>query len=431
MERSRQTLDGPCSAAARWRLPPGPRGRRILLLGAAPDTGNMGVTALCHGALEAILASDPSAQVYVADYGEGLREAQYRRPQGSYSYRRIGWKRTKRIHLSSSFFRVRLALALGGIGSETALVLKNLDLALDVSGGDSFTDLYGPKRFSSVAAVKETVLSLGIPLILLPQTYGPFSHPRARERASRIVAAADEAWARDGDSLHSLRTLLGPAFDPHRHRQAMDLAFALPPLEPRTRLPDELHAWWDDPGIRVHGLNVSGLIFNRPMAALRRFALRCDYPGLVQAWAERVLRDPANRLLLVPHVCPGDAGGESDVAACRAVFARIPTELRRRTALLPPLEAPGEYKWVIGRLAGFCGTRMHATIAALSSGVPTIGLAYSDKMRGVFDSAGPIGRVFDLRSPLTADDLDHPDLLLPAAGQNPAPSSKAPEARPR
>lgn len=42
-----------------------------------------------------------------------------------------------------------------------------------------------------------------------------------------------------------------------------------------------------------------------------------------------------------------------------------------------------QYKWVIARCSVFAGARMHATIAAMSSTVPTLLLAYSAKARGI------------------------------------------------
>jgi polysaccharide pyruvyl transferase WcaK-like protein len=45
----------------------------------------------------------------------------------------------------------------------------------------------------------------------------------------------------------------------------------------------------------------------------------------------------------------------------------------------------------------FCGTRMHSTIAGLSSGVPTAAIAYSDKTLGVFESCGVENQVIDPR----------------------------------
>ena len=54
-------------------------------------------------------------------------------------------------------------------------------------------------------------------------------------------------------------------------------------------------------------------------------------------------------------------------------------------------------KWAIARTDWFCGARMHATIAALSSTVPSAVLAYSDKARGVFAGVGQQGHVADAR----------------------------------
>ena len=53
--------------------------------------------------------------------------------------------------------------------------------------------------------------------------------------------------------------------------------------------------------------------------------------------------------------------------------------------------------WVLARLDWFAGARMHATIGAFSSGVPTLGLGYSDKAQGVFEECGLSGHVADLR----------------------------------
>ena len=47
-----------------------------------------------------------------------------------------------------------------------------------------------------------------------------------------------------------------------------------------------------------------------------------------------------------------------------------------------------EAKNTIAQMDVFVGARMHATIAAFSSGVPTIPIAYSRKFEGLFGSLG-------------------------------------------
>ena len=54
-------------------------------------------------------------------------------------------------------------------------------------------------------------------------------------------------------------------------------------------------------------------------------------------------------------------------------------------------------KGVIGQCDFFIGSRMHACIAALSQGVPCVGVAYSMKFAGVFESVGAGGWVVDGR----------------------------------
>ncbi len=61
-----------------------------------------------------------------------------------------------------------------------------------------------------------------------------------------------------------------------------------------------------------------------------------------------------------------------------------------------PLQA-SEAKWLISKLDWFAGSRMHATIGALSSGTPAAALAYSGKTQGVFETAGEGASVLDLR----------------------------------
>jgi colanic acid/amylovoran biosynthesis protein len=65
--------------------------------------------------------------------------------------------------------------------------VQEADVALAVSGGDSFSDIYGLGRFMYVALPQLLVMAVGKPLVLLPQTIGPFAGPTARAIARAIV----------------------------------------------------------------------------------------------------------------------------------------------------------------------------------------------------------------------------------------------------
>jgi len=63
-----------------------------------------------------------------------------------------------------------------------------------------------------------------------------------------------------------------------------------------------------------------------------------------------------------------------------------------------------EIKTIIGLCDFFVGSRMHACIAALSQGIPTVALAYSPKFLGVFQSVDVGDMVLDARQ-LNLEDL--------------------------
>jgi polysaccharide pyruvyl transferase WcaK-like protein len=104
---------------------------------------------------------------------------------------------------------------------------------------------------------------------------------------------------------------------------------------------------------------------------------------------------------MVPHVHAPKGHYESDLDAAVTLVESLPGKYapaasERITILREPLDAC-ELKWLIARCNWFCGTRMHATIAGISSGVPTAALAYSLKTLGVFKTCEVGDSVVDLR----------------------------------
>ena len=65
--------------------------------------------------------------------------------------------------------------------------LNECDVVLDIGAGDSFSDIYGSKHFSFICLTKIFALFLNKPLILSPQTIGPFSQTWARLLAIMII----------------------------------------------------------------------------------------------------------------------------------------------------------------------------------------------------------------------------------------------------
>ena len=374
---------------------------KTCVFGASPGTGNQGVDALCWSTLNG-LAERGCTDLHVFGFGAGTQPAAIQRSGEVTPFLLHGFSVGRRVWRSNHLGRARLAAAAGLRGNALLHTVADADLVVDVSGGDSFTDLYGGARFRETIAPKEIALRLGRQLVLLPQTYGPFQSASSRAAARRVIGAATLAYARDPESFLRLRELMGEGFDSARHREGVDLAFGLEPREPRTLEPGVARVLHDRDKRPLIGLNVSGLIANRADEARTRFGLAGDYLALMQALVTELLDTTDACLLLVPHVHAPAGHYESDLDACRALLRSLPRRHARaaadRVAVVTDTLDACELKWLIAKTDWFCGTRMHATIAALSSGVPTAALAYSLKTSGVFASCGMADAVVDLRT---------------------------------
>jgi colanic acid/amylovoran biosynthesis protein len=375
----------------------------LCLFGAAGDTGNHGVSALLHSTLAGIARFSPGSRVTVFDNGWGVRDAGATYDGKPFEYRLCGARLSRRFHRPESFFHMRVASRLGGLGNPGARAILASDAVWDISGGDSFADLYGERHLKAMLAPKRLALACGVPLVLLPQTYGPYTRPASRRAAASILRACRLAWARDEDSLAVLRELLGDDFDPRRHRSGVDVAFGLEARPPARPLAEPITAWLErGPGAATIGLNVSGLLYNDPEAT-PKYGLGADYARAMRLLVREFLRRTEARVLLVPHVLPPSGFLESDGVACLALRESLAADERLRVAVLPVGLDASETKHVVSRLEWFSGARMHACIGALSTGVPTGGVAYSAKMRGVFETCGQGSHVADLRRLGTED----------------------------
>ena len=146
------------------------------------------------------------------------------------------------------------------------------------------------------------------------------------------------------------------------------------------------------------GVNVSGLLGNGPSSAAA-FGIRYDYAGLISDLCERLLQDGA-RLILMPHVV--GPSSESDDIVTTDIFRRLSGDVH----VAPSGLNASSRKWLISHLDWFTGSRMHATIAALSSGVVAAPLSYSPKFEGIFEDCGLGSEVVDAKSSTRSEALE-------------------------
>jgi polysaccharide pyruvyl transferase WcaK-like protein len=82
---------------------------------------------------------------------------------------------------------------------------------------------------------------------------------------------------------------------------------------------------------------------------------------------------------LIPHVTSPHSDDYTFMQKTISRFQGINHDI----TLIPPHYNAAETKWIISQMTLFAGARTHSTIAALSSGVPTLSFAYSIKAQGI------------------------------------------------
>lgn len=242
-----------------------------------------------------------------------------------------------------------------------------LDLMLDIGAGDSFTDIYSNRRFTYLAATKYLALARRVPLVLSPQTIGPFSRQPHTDIARDLLTRARAVFARDPLSFDAARELAPSA----KVVRTVDVAFALP-FERRPK----------GPGIRF-GLGISGLLYSGGYSGNNQFGLQADYPSLMHQLIEALLARGDTGIELICHVNAPHLPNDDDMTAALKLKERYPT-----LAMAPRFTSPSDAKSYISGLDFLAAARMHATIAAYSSGVPVVPISYSRKFEGLFGGIG-------------------------------------------
>lgn len=374
----------------------------IVLSGAVLNSDNLGCVALTYSAVKML---DEVAERLGAEFSYTILEL---------SYDKKGCERSKslmcdRLGISASSVEV---IPMGSSMSMKAKVKHCLEnramrsrikgsLALfDLTAGDSFSDIYGMERLERYAEPMDYAVRCGTPLILGPQTFGPFKSAEGRALAKRVFSAAALAVARDELSAQCFEEVCGKTAS-----VSTDLAFGLPFDAEALKLPHT-----DAPRV---ALNASGLLYDDSLEnTVKAFELRVDYRVFVHRVIEGLLENGCE-VHLVPHV-------GADIAANRVLSERYPSVIAHALA-----DTPVDAKNLICQMDLLIGSRMHATIAALSSGTAVVPVAYSRKFEGLFSGVG-YKHVVDLASCTTDEAVS---AVLDAARSREVLASEAARAR--
>lgn len=249
---------------------------------------------------------------------------------------------------------------------EALRVFKRCECVLDFTGGDSFSDIYGMKRFCLNSALKQLAIWSKTKFVMAPQTIGPFENKLALVWAKHILKKSEVCFVRDSLSEKYVKKMFGVI-----PLVTTDVAFALPYERSMSKNDGKIHI----------GINPSGLLWDGTKEFCASKHIFLDYKDYVKGVLKYLCENDKYVVSLIPHVFVRslEENYENDWKACCEI-----KELFPNTTILCDFETPMEAKQIISSMDVFIGARMHATIAAFSTGVATIPVSYSRKFEGLY-----------------------------------------------
>lgn len=330
--------------------------------------GNRGCVALSISSMfmiqEMLKKSEVKFRFYLPDSGYTLNGKQTYDVNGTeiefYSCGYANW-----YNLKTFFKQTALLLLKRKEYVENRRVFKNADFIFDIGQGDSFADIYGKQRFEVIDRIHKVARKHNIPYCILPQTIGPFKDEVLKKDALESINQASVVMARDAQSL----SFVNENCPKKEVEEYIDVAFFMP-FEKQEFSVDKVHI----------GVNISSLLWHGGYTKSNQFGLKTNYQQLVKNIIEYFLEIPDVQLHLVPHVVHSESNIENDYEVSYHL-----AQMYKNVILAPLFLSPIYAKNYIAGMDFFMGARMHAAIAAFSSGVPVFPMAYSRKFNGLFE----------------------------------------------
>lgn len=343
----------------------------VIISGLNLHDNNRGTAALGYGAISFLqqkgILDDKITLVNLRRYNNFLKPLNRRLKEETFRVNSVEWNRISfGIFVLEWWLLKRFGLLLPW--SKSAKVLKQVKYVAAINGGDGFSDIYGTDTFHSRLLETWIGIRLKIPVIQLPQTLGPFRNKDNYDEARYILKHSEQVYVRD-DKFVSELDKMGVKFD-----KSKDLsAYMLP------------ESWNIDVKSNSVGINVSGLAYSNKFRQLSgQFEM---YPELMKRLICH-FRNNGHTVYLIPHSYNYQTPEENndDIVACRDAYNSL--EDKTNVVMIDKDLISPQVKYVISKMTFFIGTRMHANFAAIYTGVPVFGLAYSYKFEGAFNANG-------------------------------------------
>lgn len=386
--------------------------KSICILGAHLNTKNLGVSALAASLVKIITCVVEKSEITFISVMKNDTPQEITLSDCNVTAKAINCRLTPKAGLKKNIIYIFLLACIQYYFPNTSIkkrivssnpclaALKNASCIGQIWGGDSFSDIYGLKRLLIGSMMSLTSQMLNKNFILLPQTYGPYKSRFSKMIARVVVKQSKFVMSRDLMSIKEVESL----FKTKQHKPKVnfcpDVAFLLDSITPANiHIIPPIKMDKETPLI---GFNVNGLLYQGGYTRNNMFGLKFPYRDFVYQMTKSIIKYTSANIILIPHTWGSGTGLiESDPDACTDLIHRLGEEGKNRINLVDMgLQEynQSEVKGIIKNCDFFIGSRMHACIASLSQGIPTVGVAYSKKFQGVFESVNVGDLVIDARS---------------------------------
>jgi colanic acid/amylovoran biosynthesis protein len=254
--------------------------------------------------------------------------------------------------------------------------------AIITCGGSFLTDAYS---LDLTLLGFDTAIKTGKPVILLGQSIGPFKSEEKRLAVAERLRKFSYVAVRDNLSYTNA---LEMGCDPNKLIEGRDMAFLLePPLTERPRANGKVTV----------GISVRKWTFPYANEDQRGMLFK-QYVLSFTVLVERLINEVDVNVVFV-STCQGDKSySYQDNEIAKEILAQLSKKARHRCQLIEEFQTPESFLENLKYIDLFIGTRMHACILSLLSGIPTVNVCYEFKSRELFEAMGLEDYICDIEN---------------------------------
>lgn len=230
--------------------------------------------------------------------------------------------------------------------------IPKCDIMIDISKSNMCTIISGKNNFLFWSKIKKYTLSQNIPLIMVPQTYGPFQNDEFLKIEKEILEKSSLVLCRDKKSKEYIQS-----FSHCDVKVTTDLSFDLP-VYPVEELKNDSK--------RKIGIQISYSVYKESMEGNHKYKL------YILSLIEYLERDYFYSIYLIPY-------NSQDMEIIKDIHRLYPF-----TNIIPYCKSPMHQNGYISQMDILFGTEIYASMAAFSKKVKTIPIHGSRESKRIF-----------------------------------------------